>query len=244
MKSGNKMKLPLLILGLPLMAVMSSAMADPTAGPSGELTVTGNYVPGACYATLANNGTIDYGRIQSSSLSSTKYTTLSTMTLANAVTITCPTATSVAFSLNDNRATSAINAVYLDWQSDSARKLPSGIPSIQMLGLGTDSDSHKIGNYLAEMNNAKVGGVPQFFSGNGAPFSTAKHGSLPAYRYIPVEEATGYVGQFVNADQMLLTGSIFTMDYSVNAQIAPTNTLSIDKEITLDGSMTVNLYYL
>lgn len=238
--SENKMKLSLFMLAIPLIAgSISSAMAASTPGPSGELIVTGEYKPAACHATLSNQGALDYGRMPASSLNATTYTTLPIKTLADAITVTCESATSVGIDITDNRATSV---VYTDIAKAMNRGLPSGMTNVNMVyGLGVDSASNKIGNYIAELNNARVDGVQAYFSENGFLFSPTSFANPAAPFGIPSQN-NGYV--FVDKSHTTLIGKVFISDFSAHPEIAPTNNLSLSKEITLDGSATINLYYL
>lgn len=239
--SESKVRLLPLVLSLSMLAGYTThALADPTAGPSGELIVSGTYKPTACSVILASNGTIDYGRIQSSSLSSNDFTTLATKTLANAITVNCPTETNVAISWEDNRATTSNIKDSNDITARDAL-LPSKEGTGVGLGLGDDGKGHKIGNYVAELNNVKVNGYPALLTDYMESFANGAGKS--GFQYSP-NPGGALVSNIVNNLGLPYVGSVFTMDFSVNTQIAPTSDLDLSKEITLDGSSTVSLYYL
>lgn len=245
--SGKLLLLKPLLVVLPLLAVtIPAAMAEITAGPSGELTVKGQYIPGACLAVLANNGTIDYGHIQSSSLNNSTTTDLPVKVLPSAITITCPEATSVAYSTVDNRTSSVIQPANL-----AARYalMPSPVeldPSAPVVfnGLGTDAANNSIGNYQARFINPKVDGQPGHLSNQTGIFVDSAM-SYEAANLSPVEfEGMGTNFYLSGAQSTIAVAKVFVLDYEVQASIEPASNLDLSQTSTLDGSITVSLYYL
>lgn len=241
MISRNKLKWTLLALPL-LASSISSAMADSLAGPSGELIVTGVYKPEACFVTLANHGTVDYGRMPAATLSATDYTTLPIKTLTNAITINCPNMTSVGITSQDNRAATAI---YGDNVFDPARALPIsnsfGIP----LGLGVDSASNKIGNYISQLQNLKHDGADGYFGSFATtPFVPTQVAGLKPALAVGEPSTGGQINNLYDSAGAVLNAKLYTMDYSVSAQIAPIANLNLSRDIVLDGSVTISFYYL
>ncbi|AMO82582.1 DUF1120 domain-containing protein [Obesumbacterium proteus] len=226
-----------------LLGCISNAMADSLAGPSGELTVTGTYLPPPCDVTLANNGTIDFGRIPASSLNSTAYTKLPIKTLTNAVTISCPSMTSVGITSQDNRVASVI--------IDQTMPMPNTMPygngyGLDYFGLGVDSASNKIGIYMSQFQNLKADGVSGYFGGSfpSTPFSsTAPQGLSPA-QGLGNTPYGGFIYNFYDSTGTILSAKLYTMDYTVSPVIAPTSSLNISRDVVLDGSITVSFYYL
>ncbi|WP_367299501.1 DUF1120 domain-containing protein [Hafnia alvei] len=243
--SGKKVKISLKLLALPLLAMsISSAFADPAVGPSGKLTVTGEYTPPPCSVALAANGVIDYGHISTSSLHSTYSTNLPIKTLSNAVTITCSAVTSVAINWDDNRsATLAIGL--MDTIGRYKQLQPSGTSSGYglNLGLGTDSLGQGIGNYVATLSALKVDGIDQYFASTATtPFQKGAATPTKVFEYMGARSPLAY--NFLNVDGEIVKGSVFSMDYNVMATITETDHIDLSKEITLNGSSTISLYYL
>lgn len=244
--SGNKSKLSLYLLALPALAMsVSSAFADPVSGPSGKLTVTGQYTPPPCNVTLAANGTIDYGHISSSSLSSLYETTLPIKTLANAITINCAAATSVAINWEDNRF-SSLSGSPIDTVGLYNQLQPSGSTSVVglYLGLGNDSGNHPIGSYVSTLSALKVDGSPQFFASDATvPFQKGSATPTDVFEYMG-NRGPSLAYNFLNTDGDPVKGKLFTMDYNVMATIVKSTLLDFSQQVTLDGSSTISLYYL
>lgn len=243
--SGKKIKLSLKLLALPLLAMsVSSAFAEPTAGPSGKLIVTGEYTPPPCSVALAEDGTINYGHISTSSLHTTYSTNLPIKKLPNAITITCASATSVAINWTDNRPTTLATG-YLDSMGRYKQLQPSGIASGYglNLGLGTDSLGQGVGNYVATLSGLKVDGVPQLFASQAAtPFQRSLGTPTEVFEYMGSRTPLAY--NLLDSDGNLVKGQVFTMDYTVLATITETDHIDLSQEIVLDGSSTISLYYL
>ncbi len=244
--SGKVYFLKSALLILPLMAVgMSDAIADITAGPTGELTVKGQFIPGACLPILANNGTIDYGHIQSSSLHNDTTTDLPVKVLPSALTVNCPEATSVSFSTVDNRISSVIQPA--DAQARYA--LMPVVGSINtdasfveaFNGLGVDASNHPIGNYQARFINAKIDGSKGYFSTSGIFVDHQRSYENSNIFPMPVD---GMGVNFYNVNYTIAVAKVFVVDYQVQATIEPAKNLDLTQTSTLDGSITVSLYYL
>ncbi|MFO6492333.1 DUF1120 domain-containing protein [Hafnia alvei] len=243
--SGKKVKLSLKLLALPLLAMsISSAFADPAVGPSGKLTVTGEYTPPPCSVALASNGTIDYGHISTSSLHSTYSTNLPIKTLPNAITITCASETSVAINWDDNRSASLAIGV-MDTLGRYKQLEPSGTATGYglNLGLGTDSLGQGIGNYVATLSALKIDGTAQYFASTAAtPFQKGSATPTQVFEYMSTRSPLAF--NFLDSKGDIAKGKVFSMDYNVMATITETDHIDLSKEITLDGSSTISLYYL
>lgn len=240
MVSRNKAKWALLALPL-LASSISSAMADTLAGPSGELIVTGVYQPEACYVSLANNGTIDYGRMHASAFSATEYTLLPVKTLTNAITLNCPSTTSVAITTEDNRAATATMG------DVEYNPLPITTDSLYapILGLGVDSAANKIGSYISQLQNLKADGANGYFAATeGAAFNTSDSAHIKPTLFGGTSSIPGFVFNLYDNSGRVLSAKLYTMDYSVSPQIVPTANLNLSRDVVLDGSITVSFYYL
>lgn len=243
--SGKLLLLKPLLLVLPLLAVsIPAAMADITAGPTGELTVKGQYIPGACLAVLANNGTIDYGHIQSSSLNNNATTDLPTKVLPSALTVTCPEATSVAYSTVDNRISSVIQPANPTARYALMPVIGGDDPTTQVVfnGLGVDASNNPIGNYQARFINPKIDGKTGYLSNATGIFLDGAIGwSSQDISPSPIE---GMGINFYSGSYTIAVAKVFVVDYQVQASIEPAKNLDLSQTSTLDGSITVSLYYL
>lgn len=241
MISRNKAKWTL--LALPLLAgSISSAMADSLAGPSGELIVTGVYRPQACYVSLANNGTIDYGRMHASAFSATDYTLLPVKTLTNAITLNCPALTSVAITTQDNRDATIMNNGVAAYNPLPISNSTFGT----YLGIGVDSAANKIGSYIGQLQNLKADGNSGYFAVlAGAPFVSEDPRATKSTFNVgyPASNPAFVFNTYDNLGH-ILSAKLYTMDYSVSPKIAPTSGLNLSRDVVLDGSITVSFYYL
>lgn len=242
---GKKIRLSLKLLTLPMLAMsISSAFAEPAVGPSGKLTVTGEYTPPPCNVALGANGTIDYGHISTSSLHATYSTNLPIKTLANAITITCASATSVAINWDDNRSSSLAIGL-LDSIGRYNQLEPSGSATGYglNLGLGSDGLGQPIGNYVATLSALKIDGTSQYFASTATtPFQ--KGSATPTNVFEYMGSRTPLAFNFLDSNGEIISGKVFTMDYNVMATVTETDHLDLSKEIVLDGSSTISLYYL
>lgn len=244
--SGKKTKLSLYLLALPALVMSaSSAFADPIVGPTGKLTVTGEFTPPPCNVSLAANGTIDYGHISTATLHSTFSTNLPVKTLPNAITITCASETSVAINWEDNRSASlAIPVIDSIGRYDQLEPGGTGTGYGLNMGLGFDSKVHPLGNYISTLSSLKVDGVPQFFASTASvPFQKSSAKPTEVFEYMG-NRGPSVVFNFLDSKGDPVKGSVYTMDFNVLATITQTNNLDLSKELTLDGSSTISLYYL
>ena len=243
--SGKKVKLSLTLLTVPLLAMsISNAFADPAVGPSGKLTVTGEYTPPPCTVALASDGTIDYGHISTSSLHSTYSTNLPIKTLPAAITITCASKTSVAINWDDNRSASLAIGL-MDTIGRYKQLEPSGTATGfgLNLGLGTDSLGQGVGNYVATLSALKIDGVSQFFASTATtPFQKGSATPTSVFEYMSTKSPLAF--NFLDSNGDIASGKVFTMDYNVMATITETDHIDLSEEIVLDGSSTISLYYL
>jgi len=104
----NSFKAKLSTLGLCLVAL---TCANANAATDATLTVSGNFVPAACNATLSNSGAADYGTMNHSMLNSASagnsLVQLNHKTIT--LTVTCDAATTIGVVAQDNRASSKVS---------------------------------------------------------------------------------------------------------------------------------------
>lgn len=186
------------------------------AASSTDLTVKGIITPSACSPTLSDGGSLDFGKISSSELSADRHTYLPRQRLQ--MTVTCEGATMMALETKDNReGTESFHDNY-------------------KFGLGLINGTEKLGFLAISTTNriadgVDVSGLLSLDGGltwerdsdlidNGL-FSVAPSGSLTP---VPV--------------------TVLTADLSVLAAIAPAQSLTLDNEVSMDGSVPLTVRYL
>lgn len=196
-----------------LLLNMTQAQA---AGPTAELTVTGELTAPTCTVAVADDGVYDLGKLAASLIKPTADTTLAAMT--KTWTVTCDADTYLNFLPVDNRAASASSLAPTHF------------------GLGMVNGSGKIGYYTAQMSNATVDGAAStLFTAVSSDFTPA------ATADITIGQHTGWATD-VNT---LASGKVFSADITVNPVLASTAAMNgpITDDASLDGSMTLNFAY-
>ncbi|MGY2412020.1 DUF1120 domain-containing protein [Pseudomonas pergaminensis] len=187
------------------------------AASSTDLTVKGIITPSACSPSMSNGGSLDFGKISSSDLRNDWPTYLPRQTLQ--MTVTCEAATMMALEAKDNREGT-------EYGGDDFYKFGLGlINGTEKLGYLNISSMNRIADGVA------VDGIVSWDGGltwgreaemvdNGL-YSLAPTGTLTP---VPV--------------------TVFTTDLSVLAAIAPAQNLTLDNEVSMDGSVTIAVRYL
>lgn len=201
------------------------ALAIATAAPtvfaqSAELTITGKIIPGACIVSLGDGGTVDLGNIYARDLNDDEATALDPVALPLNVTCDAP----VLFALEgvDNAADSAVDP--------------------QSYGLGKTAADEKIGTAAITLVNVTADGEPGFGTQSvdgGATWTAAVDG--PAA--LTTEALHGFADQAGHTNGPVHT-TVLQGDLSVLATIQPTNELTIDGDVQVNGSVTLNVTYL
>ncbi|PIB41519.1 hypothetical protein AOA57_26745 [Pseudomonas sp. 2588-5] len=196
--------------------LLLAAASTVQAASSTDLTVKGMITPSACSPALSNGGSLDFGKISSSDLRKDRPTYLPRQTLQ--MTVTCEGATMMALEAKDNREGTESSNDYYNF------------------GLGLINGTERLGYLtLSPMNRVADGvGVSGIVSWDGGTtwerepmivdnglYSVAPLGSLTP---IPV--------------------TLLTTDLSVSGVIAPTQNLTLDNEVNMDGSVTITVRYL
>lgn len=252
-----KIKMMKTALGIAVATLFCNAAQASTPGPTAELTVTGDYTPGACIITLANNGTIDYGRISQSNLNKDTLTQLPVKTLPAAITVSCQAETSIGIvSVTDNRAgTANPDTGSASWANNNDKYLPLpvtvtvGAPNgsngtYLSLGLGLDSKNNKIGSYTAQL----TGGGGERFEIAADAFLLGYGGSsemnMNAFTVGAISQNGGVFNILEPDSGDSQVADTFIFDYNVSTNIAPASTLDFSQDIHLDGSVTVTIAFL
>lgn len=190
------------------------------AASSVDLAVHGIITPSACTPLLGQDGLIDYGKIAARDLNPATFTRLPDANLP--LGIDCEASTLFAVKLTDNRAGSSASE-------------PLGF------GLGMINGSEKIGvfNVILHTPLADNAPVTQLQSLNyGQSWNVVDEGvALPALR----------LGAFGNASSGVWAPvpiQVLRVQMRVSTAIAPAQGLTLDREVPLDGSATLDLIYL
>ena len=209
-----------------LMAVaMTLASASPAfAASSVDLSVRGSITPAAFTPTLSQGGVVEHGKISRRDLDpQNKPTPLPVATLKLGVECTAPTL--IAIKSRDNRA-------------GSSGEDPIGQPNF---GLGLVGDK-KVGWYLLKTANGQADGQvrPIIESNDGNNWSDATHPGL-IWQVNSMRTLSASTGSEVAPMPM----RVMTMDIQVETVINRIQFLpSLNQEIPLDGSATLDVVYL
>ncbi|MBV7572907.1 DUF1120 domain-containing protein [Pseudomonas sp. PDM32] len=195
------------------------------AAPTVELSITGLIIPGACTPTLSNGGLVDYGKISRQALNADKRTQLQDRTLD--FSIHCTTPKQFALRMRDNKDGSAI------------------VNSEIYYGLNFDRSGNKIGLYSLHFHplNTVVDTLPQVFrtdsTTEGRAWSASSSSSIPigARSYLGFTDIAGSTAGPIEIQNL-------NSRVTVETVIAPTSTLDLSSDVTLDGSATLELLYL
>lgn len=185
-----------------------------------ELAVKGSITPSACTPLLGEEGVIDFGKIAARDLKPDAFTRLRDATLP--IGVTCEGATVFALRLTDNRAGTSASA-------------PLGF------GLGLNAGSEKIGVFNVVLHTPMADDAPitQLQSmNNGQSWEAIEQGvALPALRLAAFGNASS--GAWAPVPIQALR-----VQMHVSTSIAPARGLTLDREVPLDGSATLDLIYL
>lgn len=216
----------------------SAAVAAPP--PSADLAVTGQIQPGACTITAANGGTIDYGILPATQLNQDADTQLPRKYLRDALEIHCPAATRISLTVSDNRQDSAGGNTNV---TQSAFGGIYGMPK-SGAGLGFDSGDRKIGGYGGTIGDWAADGVSVFGAAEpgGGEYSVG-YAALPGSD--KVRNGATYVFTQTGGDaNTIVSAKDYSLTLAVAVNIAPAKTLTLDRPVKLDGSMSFQLNYL
>lgn len=196
-------------------ALLLAMTSSAFAASSVDLTVKGVITPSACTPNLP--GDIDYGKIAAKDLSPDSHTWLEHRTLK--LSVNCDAATLFAIRTVDNRAGSSTTGTF---------------------GLGLTDENEKLGGFelslLSHTSETPSTALIQY------PWSPTWTVLYPDDGVTP-NTLVGFGGRSDSgwAPQPLQD---VVMDISVRGAIAPTNTLTLDSEVAMDGSATFEVNYL
>ncbi|MGY2362923.1 DUF1120 domain-containing protein [Pseudomonas azotoformans] len=203
-----------------VLAMLLVACAPSTLAASHvDLAVRGTITPSACTPTLGQDGVIDFGKIAARDLHLDTFTALPTTTLP--VGVDCEAASVFALRLTDNRAGSSASGTI-------------------GFGLGLNN-GEKLGVFDVVLSAPVADNAPitQLQSMNaGQSWLVVEEGvALPALRLAAFGKASAGVWSPVPIQQLRVQMRVMT-------SIAPAQGLTLDREVPLDGSATLDLIYL
>lgn len=185
-----------------------------------DLTVRGTITPSVCTPLLGQGGLIDYGKIAARDLNPATFTRLPDANLP--VDVNCEASTLFALKLTDNRAGTSATA-------------PFGF------GLGLINGSEKIGVFNVVLHTPLADNAPitQLQSLNdGLSWNVVEENvALPALRLAAFGNAAS--GMWAPIPIQALR-----VQMRVSTAIAPAQGLTLDHEVPLDGSATLDMIYL
>ncbi|HWT67598.1 MAG TPA: DUF1120 domain-containing protein [Pseudomonas sp.] len=195
------------------------------AGRTREATLRARFAPAACEPVLSNGGLVDFGRLSQNDLNADKTTRLPPRSLT--LRVGCDAPTAFAMIMHDNRSGSAT------------------VDSEIYYGLGVDARNNKIGLYSLNLDPASASAdhfarlyrTDSTTSGNA--WSTSSASPIPIARnsYLGFTDSAGS-----NAGPVMIQN--FNTTVTVDAVIAPTNSLDLSTAIHLDGAGTIEIIYL
>ncbi|MNF68972.1 hypothetical protein D3C87_1100040 [compost metagenome] len=206
-------------------ALLTSASNGALAASTADLTVNGTITPVACTPIFSNNGLVDYGKISRQDLNVDKRTQLRDESLD--LNISCNAAARFALIMRDNREGSAI------------------VNSEIYYGLKLDRSGNRIGLYSLHFDPARtvVDALAQVYrtdsTTGGRAWSTSRSSPIPigAQSYLGFTDVAGSTAGPVAIQKLSSRVTIVTI-------IAPTSTLDLSDDATLDGSATLEVLYL
>jgi hypothetical protein len=195
------------------------------AGLAREATLRARFAPAACEPALSNGGVIDFGTLSAKDLNSDKSSRLPPKSLT--LSVSCDAPTTFALIMHDNRSGSATTS------------------SEDYYGLGTDNRNNRIGMYSVrvEPTGTHADSFARVYqtrsTTGGGTWSTSGINALSIGK-------TGYLGFTdsvgTSSGPVLIQNLSTTL--TVDAVIAPTNSLDLSSAIDLDGAGTIEIIYL
>lgn len=206
---------------IPLAACTLWAVGSPAqAASSVDLSVTGSITPSACTPSLSNGGVYDLGKIAAKDLNADQPTPLAAHNLQ--LTIICDAAALVALKPSDNRAGSSFESSTLKF------------------GLGMVNDGEKLGSMTLNLGSIVADGAAMY------PIGSVGSGSIewsPTSIMSPTF-LTSFSLIRNTPNQAPAPIQQLTAEVLIEPRIAPANTLTLNTEVPINGSATLELNYL
>lgn len=181
---------------------------------STDLTVTGTIMPSACTPNISNGGLVEIGKLEVKDLSPTAYSRVGQHDLK--LTVACTAERTFALSVIDNRAgTQAVG----NW-----------------FGMGLTKAGERLGTINVEVRNTLADAVPAraiFSADNGTTWAPIQ---WPAHNQLLSVASTADTSVRIPVTDL-------EMDLRIYSNIAPTNGLTLNEDVDIDGSATFEIKY-
>jgi hypothetical protein len=195
------------------------------AGRSREIALRASFAPAACNVNLSNGGLVDFGRMPKNDLNTDKSTPLPPKHLN--LQVGCDAPTHFALRMHDNRSGSAT------------------VNSEIYYGLDVDGRNNNIGLYSLTLDpgSASADSYARLFrtdsTTGGTAWSTASTNPIPLAQnsYLGFTDLAGSTSGPVAIQNI-------SAAVTVEAVIAPSESLDLSSAIHLDGSGTIEILYL
>ncbi|EDS7119998.1 DUF1120 domain-containing protein [Salmonella enterica subsp. enterica] len=218
---------------------MAFTASAANAGSTAILKVTGKLSNAACTPTLDGGGVVDYGRIHLSELSSTSVNQLGTKDIN--LTITCPSASKVAWTISDDRADTHPGASVITINDADAT---GGAVSDTTMSYGAGQTT----------GGVKIGAFSIYTNVNNVTADGSSVDAISGTVDSPIwQKSTTGIIKNSNAEMMTVasTGTTEPLAYTMavfplktSLAIQGTATLAITDDTNLDGQATITLKYL
>ena len=229
-----------------LVAVLALATSSAWAGDTTILKVKGTLASAPCTPELSNNGVIDFGNVPVGELSGTQATQMEEKGLT--LTITCPTATKVGWSIADNREdsnASTLNNSNLQVMNATENGMALRGSAVTF-GLGKTVEGKNIGAYSIYTSTAEVTangntvepirtaltaghGVGRWQKANGGNITSKNQGLMS-------------VARAGKTDPMAVTRVTFPLNIAM--AIENLKKLKLTEDTEFDGQATISVVYL
>lgn len=204
-----------------LMAAACLAVAPQVCAQSVDLSIIGNILPGACTATLGGGGVIDLGTVLAEKLDPVEETSLGSVRVP--LTVVCQAPVRFAFMGIDNTGDSASVAT--------------------RYGLGLSPAGEKIGGVVISFKEPTVNGVPLYYTRSedgGQAWESSGNDGPTWLGKVSINGFSTSPGVLTGPD---LIASLQT-DLEVRTYIQPTSALTVEGNVPINGSATIDLIYL
>lgn len=199
-----------------LVVALLASSGNAMAASSVDLAVTGTITPSACTPSLANGGVADFGKVSAKDLRPDWPTYLPHQSMQ--MTVTCDAATLFAIAPTDNREGSESDLDYYNF------------------GIGMINGSEKLGYLTAALFNRMADGVPVSVIGS------RDGGQTWAGEQNFMDD--GLTAFAENGTRVPIAIQQLTTDLQIQAVIAASQNLTLNKEESIDGSVTLTVKYL
>ncbi|WP_338479699.1 DUF1120 domain-containing protein [Pseudomonas trivialis] len=179
-----------------------------------DLAVKGLITPSACRPSLASGGIVDYGKISSKDLNPTKPTFLGTRSMA--ISMTCDSATPFALLGVDNRPGSSSQASF---------------------GLGLINGTQKLGWFYLTWEKAVADGVE-------VKSVVSEDAGHTWYDYSWFDPGVYVSVAAIGGSSLPISVKELAAELNINTSIARTDGLDLSNEVSIDGSVTLEVKYL